>query len=104
MDEGGRSAWAVPLVVIVALWGLTLVVLAAFLIAMSAIGQPFSSSALVAGIAVGIGAFVTLRPVLAWLRCRGTTRLRPILLSAALTMVAVAAWLLYLLSQPAIGP
>lgn len=45
MHEEVRPSWATPLVVLVALWGLALIVLTAFLIAMSLIGQPFSSSA-----------------------------------------------------------
>ena len=53
------------LVALVGLWGLLLIVLTAFLLAMSTVGQEFSVAALGTGIAVGIGAIITLLPVLA---------------------------------------
>ncbi|SDZ04816.1 hypothetical protein SAMN05428934_10916 [Tessaracoccus flavus] len=57
MPKQPRSRWAIPLVVLTALWGLVLIVMTAFLIAMSLNGQPFSPSALIAGAAVAFGAF-----------------------------------------------
>ena len=65
------------LVALVGLWGLVLIVLTAFLLAMSTVGQEFSVTALGTGIAVGIGAIITLLPVLAWLRDHGAKRLWP---------------------------
>ncbi len=103
MQKQRRSSWAIPLVVLTALWGLALIVLTAFLIAMSLNGQPFSSSALIAGVAVGFGAFITLAPVLSWLRNLGNQRLRATIAPGLVTMVAVGAWLVYLLRQPPIG-
>ena len=103
MHEDVRPSWATPLVVLVALWGLALIVLTAFLIAMSLIGQPFSSSALIASVAVGFGAFVTLFPVLQWLRKLGNQQLRNTVLPGVITMVAAGAWLMYLLLQPSTG-
>lgn len=75
MPKQPRSRWAIPLVVLTALWGLVLIVMTAFLIAMSLNGQPFSPSALIAGAAVAFGAFITLAPVLSWLRNLGNQRL-----------------------------
>lgn len=40
MPKQPRSRWAIPLVVLTALWGLVLIVMTAFLIAMSLNGQP----------------------------------------------------------------
>ena len=39
MPKQPRSRWAIPLVVLTALWGLVLIVMTAFLIAMSLNGQ-----------------------------------------------------------------
>jgi len=103
MPKQPRSRWAIPLVVLTALWGLVLIVMTAFLIAMSLNGQPFSPSALIAGAAVAFGAFITLAPVLSWLRNLGNQRLGATIAPGMATMVAVGAWLLYLLRQPPIG-
>ena len=103
MPKQPRSRWAIPLVVLTALWGLVLIVMTAFLIAMSLNGQPFSPSALIAGAAVAFGAFITLAPVLSWLRNLGNQWLGATIAPGMATMVAVGAWLLYLLRQPPIG-
>ena len=77
MHQARRPGWQVILVALVGLWGLVLIVLTAFLLAMSTVGQEFSVTALGTGIAVGIGAIITLLPVLAWLRDHGAKRLWP---------------------------
>ena len=73
----------------VGLWGLVLIVLTAFLLAMSTVGQEFSVTALGTGIAVGIGAIITLLPVLAWLRDHGTNPLWPTVAPGLVSLVAV---------------
>ena len=92
------------LVALVGLWGLVLIVLTAFLLAMSTVGQEFSVTALGTGIAVGIGAIITLLPVLAWLRDHGAKRLWPTVAPGLLSLVAATAWVAYLLLQPSVGP
>ena len=91
------------LVALVGLWGLVLIVLTAFLLAMSTVGQEFSVAALGTGIAVGIGAIITLLPVLAWLRDHGAKRLWPTVAPGLLSLVAVTAWFASLAVQPSVG-
>ena len=104
MHQARRSGWQVILVALVGLWGLVLIVLTAFLLAMSTVGQEFSVAALGTGIVVGIGAIITLLPVLAWLRDHGAKRLWPTVAPGLLSLVAVTAWLAYLAVQPSVGP
>ena len=104
MHQARRSGWQVILVALVGLWGLVLIVLTAFLLAMSTVGQEFSVAALGTGIVVGIGAIITLLPVLAWLRDHGAKRLWPTVAPGLLSLVAATAWVAYLLLQPSVGP
>ncbi len=104
MHQARRPGWQVILVALVGLWGLVLIVLTAFLLAMSTVGQEFSVAALGTGIAVGIGAIITLLPVLAWLRDHGAKRLWPTVAPGLLSLVAVTAWFAYLALQPSVGP
>ena len=104
MHQARRPGWQVILVALVGLWGLVLIVLTAFLLAMSTVGQEFSVTALGTGIAVGIGAIITLLPVLAWLRDHGAKRLWPTVAPGLVSLVAVTAWLAYLAVQPSVGP
>ena len=92
------------LVALVGLWGLVLIVLTAFLLAMSTVGQEFSVTALGTGIAVGIGAIITLLPVLAWLRDHGAKRLWPTVAPGLVSLVAVTAWFASLAVEPSVGP
>lgn len=103
MHQARRLGWQVILVALVGLWGLVLIVLPAFL-AMSTVGQEFSVTALGTGIAVGIGAIITLLPVLAWLRDHGTNPLWPTVAPGLLSLVAVTAWFASLAVQPSVGP
>ena len=80
-----------------------LIVLTAFLLAMSTVGQEFSVTALGTGIAVAIGAIITLLPVLAWLRDHGAKRLWPTVAPGLLSLVAVTAWFASLALQPSVG-
>ena len=104
MHQARRPGWQVILVALVGLWGLLLIVLTAFLLAMSTVGQEFSVTALGTGIAVGIGAIITLLPVLAWLRDHGAKRLWPTVAPGLLSLVAVTAWFASLAVQPSVGP
>ena len=104
MHQARRPGWQVILVALVGLWGLVLIVLTAFLLAMSTVGQEFSVTALGTGIAVGIGAIITLLPVLAWLRDHGAKRLWPTVAPGLLSLVAVTAWFASLAVQPSVGP
>ena len=104
MHQARRPGWQVILVALVGLWGLVLIVLTAFLLAMSTVGQEFSVTALGTGIAVGIGAIITLLPVLAWLRDHGAKRLWPTVAPGLLSLVAVTAWFASLALQPSVGP
>ena len=104
MHQARRPGWQVILVALVGLWGLVLIVLTAFLLAMSTVGQEFSVTALGTGIAVGIGAIITLLPVLAWLRDHGAKRLWPTVAPGLLSLVAVTAWFASLAVEPSVGP
>ena len=104
MHQARRPGWQVILVALVGLWGLLLIVLTAFLLAMSTVGQEFSVTALGTGIAVGIGAIITLLPVLAWLRDHGAKRLWPTVAPGLLSLVAVTAWFASLAVEPSVVP
>lgn len=98
------STRAVVATALVGLWGLAQLILTAFLGAMAATGQPFGPSALVTSVLVGLGAAVTLVPVILWLRSSGTRRLWPTVAPGLCTLVAVSGFVVYLVSLPSLGP